>query len=123
MTWKRTGEPAHNNAEERSAEDQPSYEANPQCVKCGGSGEVIMEQPVRNYEGEAVDVEFINHPCDCIFITWTMKPDVNCSQCCGVGAVQERLIVNGEESIFFYDCVCLRYVNGDKNEETRGDSH
>lgn len=123
MTWKRTGEPAHNNAEERSAEDQPAYEANPTCSVCAGSGEIIMERPLRNYEGECVDVEIYMHPCDCIFINWIVKPDPECSQCCGVGAVQERLIVNGEEAIFFYDCVCLRYVSGDDNEETRGDSH
>ena len=124
MAWKTTGEPAHNNAEERSAEDQPAYEANPQCSTCGGSGEVIIEQPVRNYEGECVDVEFNNQPCDCVFVTWRTKPHAECKQCMGVGVVQERMMKDGERITFFYDCVCLRYVpRDDENEETKGDSH
>jgi len=121
MAWKTTGEPAHNNAVRRSLEDQPSYEANPDCSSCGGTGEYIIEQPVRNYEGECVDVEFVNHPCDCIFVEWEVIPDPNCN---GSGAVQERMMKDGEQITFFYDCVCLRYVpRDDENEETKGDSH
>jgi len=124
MAWKTTGEPAHNNAVRRSLEDQPSYEANPDCSSCGGTGEYIIEQPVRNYEGECVDVEFVNHPCDCIFVEWEVIPDPNCAQCNGSGAVQERMMKDGEQITFFYDCVCLRYVpRDDENEETKGDSH
>ena len=110
--WKRTGQPAHNNAVERSAEDNHDYLPNPSCVACAGSGEVVMEQPVRNYEGECVDVEFYNHPCDCIFQKWVAKPDKTCPQCKGTGAVQERLMepLTKEEYIMFHDCICLRFV-------------
>lgn len=124
MAWKRTGTPAHNKAVKRSLEDQPCFEANPHCDSCGGSGEFIIEQAVRNYEGECVDVEFVNHPCECVFVDWQVVPDANCSQCNGVGAVQERMMKDSEEVTFFYDCVCLRYVpRDDENEETKGDSH
>jgi len=109
--WKRTGTPAHNNAVERSAEDH-EYLPNPSCIVCNGTGEVITASPLRNYEGECVDVEFINEPCDCVFQKWVAKPDPTCSQCKGTGAVQERLIHpdTKEEFIKFHDCICLRFV-------------
>ena len=111
MSWKRTGTPAHNNATARSEEDQP-FLPNPTCPVCAGSGEVITASPLRNYEGECVDVEFINEPCDCVFQKWVAKPANNCKQCGGTGAVQERLIHpdTKEEYIAFHDCICLRYV-------------
>jgi len=110
--WKRTGKPAHNKGVERSAEDEPEWEADPACQVCGGSGTVWSEQPVMNYEGECVDVEFINEPCDCVFAKWVLKADPHCRQCKGTGAVQERLIHpdTHEEYIKFHDCVCLRLV-------------
>ena len=119
MNWKKTGTPAHNNAIERSPEDLDEYEANPTCSECGGSGEIIIEQPVRNYEGECVDVEFINHPCDCIFVKWQVLPEKNCKQCKGTGQVQERLLHpdTKEEFVRFHDCVCLRYVREVKMNE------
>lgn len=123
MSWKKTGVPAHNNAEERSKEDEPDYEPNPHCDICGGSGTVVYDRPAYNHEGECVDVEFDIHPCDCVFSKWVSKPDTHCSQCKGTGAVQERLIVNGEVSIFFYDCVCLRYVKESVDYERKGNSH
>ena len=49
------------------------------CIVCNGTGEVITESPLRNYEGECVDVEFINEPCDCVFQKWVAKPDPRCS--------------------------------------------
>lgn len=115
--WKRTGQPAHNKGEPVSEEDAPQYEANPACPTCAGTGEIIGEQPVRNYEGECVDVEFIVEPCDCIFYKWERKPDKHCKQCCGVGVVQERLMHEAEVVVFLHDCVCLRFVKeGGKNE-------
>jgi RecJ-like exonuclease len=117
--WKRTGTPAHNKAVQRSAEDEPEWEADPACQDCGGSGFIWTESPVRNYEGEAVDVEFINEPCHCIFQRWVMKADTTCPQCKGTGAVQERLIHpdTKEEYIKFHDCVCLRLVKEMINDE------
>lgn len=115
--WKRTGTPAHNNSNPRSAEDIPEYEANPQCDTCGGSGVIITAQPVRNWEGDCDDVEFIHEPCDCIFQNWSTKVDSNCKQCKGTGAVQERLFYQGEEYIQFHDCICLRYIKEDDNDE------
>ena len=111
MSWKRTGTPAHNSATARSEEDHP-YLPNPTCPVCAGSGEVVMERPLRNYEGECVDVEFYNYPCDCVFQKWVMKPEPKCNQCNGTGAVQERLLhpTTKEEYIMFHDCICLRFV-------------
>jgi hypothetical protein len=111
--WKRTGTPAHNNSTPRDIEDQPNYQANPQCAGCAGAGFVWTETIVRDADGEPDDIDMIREPCDCIFVEWTVKPDPNCSQCCGIGAVQERMIVKGEQVIFFHDCVCLRYINED----------
>mgnify|MGYP003681771850 CR=1 FL=1 len=88
--WKKTGTPAHNNSTPRDIEDQPNYEANPQCAGCAGAGFVWTETIIRDADGE---------------------PD--CSQCCGIGAVQERIIVKGEQVIFFHDCICLRYIKED----------
>ncbi|WP_293317030.1 hypothetical protein [Phenylobacterium sp.] len=115
--WKRTGKPAHNKGEAVSEEDAPRYEANPTCPVCAGSGEITMERPLRNHEGECVDVEFYNHPCDCIFYKWERKPDPKCTQCCGVGVLQERLLHEGEEVVFLHDCPCLRYISeGEKDD-------
>lgn len=123
--WKRTGVPAHNNAVSRSAEDEPVWEADPQCEKCNGIGDIWTASPVRNHEGEAVDVEFINEPCECIFQKWVRSPDKHCNQCGGTGSVQERLLhpTTKEEYIQFHDCVCLRHIKEGENDESKGNAH
>jgi len=117
--WKKTGKPAHNNAVERSAEDEHEYEANPMCGDCGGSGMLWTESPVKNWEGDVDEIEYINEPCNCVFVKWELKPLNSCKQCNGTGAVQERLIHpdTGEEYIRFHDCVCLRYVQGGRKHD------
>ena len=123
--WKRTGVPAHNNAESRSAEDEYVWEADPNCKDCKGTGEVWTESVVRNWEGEAVDVEHINEPCHCIYSRWVAKPDKKCIQCKGTGAVQERLInpTTKEVYIQFHDCICLRYIREGDTDETKSNAH
>ena len=70
---KRTGKPAHNNAVERSAEDEPEWEADPSCQKCGGSGEIWTVGRSYTHDGEA-EPEWVNEPCECMFARWVMKP-------------------------------------------------
>lgn len=121
MSWKRTGTPAHNNSTPRSEEDIPTYQANPACQACGGSGEVWYEHSVYNSDGTA-EPDWTNEPCECVFYKWVVKPDPNCVECCGVGAVQERLMMDGEETIMFHDCVCLRYVK-ESDDDERSNTH
>jgi len=113
--WKRTGKPAHNNASERSAEDI-HFLPNPSCAVCAGTGEVWTVTARRTLDGEH-EPEWINEPCDCVFQKWVAKPDPLCSQCKGTGAVQERLMYQGEEYIQFHDCICLRYVKEMTNDD------
>ena len=123
----RTGKKAHNEARPRSdslIDKYPSYEADPACMVCGGEGMIWMQRAVMNHEGECVDVDFENHPCDCIFAErMTVKADPKCRACGGTGEVEEIHLADGEKVISHYACVCLRYVpmEAPKNEGERND--
>lgn len=124
----RTGKKAKNNARKRTEESlidkYPSYYPDPACMVCGGEGRLWTQKAVYDIDGECVDVDFIDEPCDCIFHEkMTVIPDPKCLACGGTGEVEEAHVLDGETVIHHYACICLRYVpkedpkaEGDNNE-------
>lgn len=121
--WKKTGTPAHNNAQRRSEGDYVDPVANPDCMACSGKGVLPYRVWDSHNEMETYDIDV----CPCTDSEWRMMPDKSCTQCGGTGTVQERLLVKErgaeEQVVHYYDCVCLRYIELRKDEDGEGEAH